>query len=233
VTRIPALRDELVEAAERHFEPVPQRRGSKRARKSLLLAAAFTIGTVGTAGAVLSVTGVVGQDPSRPVPAVRAEERSGMTRTRAPRLLAVGVLPNTGRVELVGYRMRGYAGRGELLCLDIAQPDGRRAGGCDNGLPGRAAGTLPSGSGPSEERRQLAVGATSEPASSVTVTYKTGERRASAKALLLPVSEGPASSVGISAFVYYVAELPSGATEAVARAHDERGNALWQAAFGD
>lgn len=231
MTHLPQLHDELVRAAREHFPAQPTRRRFGRARRSVVLAVAVSLGSVASAGAVLVASGVVGGDPSTTVPRVGGEERSGMTRTRAPRVLAVADLPQTGPIELIGYRMRGYGGRGELLCLDVAQASGSRAGGCDRDLPGRAAGLLGTRAGGVTGPR-LAVGATSDDAvASVDVRYRRDGRDEVVRALVMPVEQRLAEEVGSSAFLYYVAELPNDATGAVVVARDSGGNDLWRAAF--
>ncbi len=155
-----------------------------------------------------------------------------MTRTRAPRVLAVAKLERTGRVELIGYRMRGYGGRDDLLCLDLAGRGGERAGGCDAGLPGRAAGTLALGTGGVEMPR-LAVGVVTDAVDAVELRYSRDGRTDVAKAVLLNVSPSLARDVGTEAFTYYIAELPSEATGAVAVGRDGDGDSIWRAAFTD
>lgn len=219
---LPELRDELVAAAERSSAArrrswVPRRRGAA------LAAVVLGLSAVGTASAVLVETGVLGGAPSRPVPRVVGEEAAGMERVREPRVLGLANVPGVGRVELVGYAMRGYGGKGTLQCLDVAFPDGTRSGGCDASLPGRLAGVLSPGPGAD---RSVAVGATREPVSRVTVNY-TDERGESgeASAQLLSVDAGPDAAQ----FVYYLAPIPVGARALSATALDAGGKHVWTA----
>jgi len=230
MTLLPQLQDELVASARQHFAPHPEHRWTAHSRRFTLLAVSVLLTSVTTASAVLLATGVVGGAPSRPVPRVGSEERSGMARTRAPRVLAVAQVPLTGRIELIGYRTRGFGGHGELLCLDLAQATGTTSGACDSSLPPRAAGLVGTGSR-GTRRPRLAVGATTEDAQSVDVFYDHAGRHMVAKALLLPVTRELAAGVGTSAFTYYLAEVPADAKRFAAVARDSMGRKLWRAAF--
>lgn len=233
MTHLPDLRDELIAAAARTSPSVPRRGGTRPQRRTLALSVAFTLGLAGTAGAFFVAAGVVGSRPTAPVPAVPAEEASGMTRTRTPRIVATGELPRSGRVELVGYTMRGYSGRGELLCLDVVLQDASRHGGCDRSIPGRAAGLIGTGNARSPGP-VLAVGATRQKIASIDVTFTTGGRRHRQSALLLEVSQEQARRLALAAgsFVYYISELPPRATRAVAVARSSDGEQLWRTRFG-
>lgn len=226
---LPDLRDELVAAAAR---PAPRSlvHRARRQRRTVMLAAAMTLALSGTAGAVLIAAGVVGGEPTTPVPEVRGEQASGMTRTRAARIVATATLPSSGPIEIVGYTMRGYGGRGELICVDVAMRDGTKAGGCDFGIPARAAGLLGTRVGGSPGPK-LAVGATRAPASSVDVRFSVAGEQRVRRAEVLNVTEDSAQALGTSPFSYYVAELPAEAEQAVATARDEQGNQIWAHQF--
>ena len=232
MTRLPGLRDELVAAARRgrgdHRKP-PR----PRSRSWVLLATtAACVATAGTAAAVVVTTGAVGQRPSAPYRPVAAEEQAGMRRERAPVVLATTRLSDGATAQLVGYRMRGYAGRGELLCLDLSVSGGSRGGGCDSKLPGRANGLLGTTDAAGRPVGSVAVGATRSQITKVTVSYRRHGRRARTSALLLPVSSRAAALVGARRFTYYAAELPDAARPITAVALAADGTRRWSASFG-
>jgi hypothetical protein len=224
MTRLPEVRDELVAAAARRAAGSGAARG---ARRSALIAAVLALLVAGTAAAALVATGVVGGAPSVPFARVEGEEALGMRRTAAPVVLGVATLGGGRRVEVVGYRMRGLRGRGELLCIDLlVLPDGRRSGGCADGPPGRATGMTGLGSveapGP-----VLATGATRAAVRSVAVRFRGGRRPAT----LVPVTPRLAARLRTVPFTFYVAELPPGARPVSATARAPDGAVAWRARF--
>jgi hypothetical protein len=230
MSHLPQLQDELVRAASSHFATVAKPSALARSRRTLALAALLMFGTVGTASAVLVATGTIGGPPSRPVPSVEAEERSGMKRTDEPRTIGTAELPTLGRLELVGYRMRGYGGHGELLCLDVLLlGDGTRAGGCDHELPGRTAGTLAAG-GPAAATPRMAVGSTAEHIDSISVHFVADGHPMTVAAEIITVPSNVASDLQAPAFTYYVAEIPATATKEIAEARLD-GKEVWRASF--
>lgn len=227
MSRLPAVHDELVSAAHRRASGAGGLSG-RRTRRTLLLAAAITVLLAGTAGAVLVATGREGGAPSVPYPPVEGEERVGMLRTRAPAVLGGGSLPGGGRFELVGYRMRGYAGKGDLLCLDVVVlPKGTSAGGCDSRLR-RARGTIGLGTR-AEPGPKLAVGETRTDVTTVDLRYRTAGTQRSRRAALIEVPTAVAARVGEEPFAVYVGPLPSDARDIVAVAEGRDGRPLWRA----
>lgn len=230
MSHLPQLRDELVQAADRHFAATARPSTLARSRRALLAAALLMFGTLGTASAVLVATGVIGGPPSRPVLRVAAEERSGMKRIGEPRTFGIAELPTLGRLELVGYRMRGYGGRGELLCLDVLLlGDESRSGGCDPELPGRAAGFLAAG-GRAGENPRMAVGATAERIDAVTVRFLEDGRPRTVAAETIAVPASVASALREPPFTYYIAEVPPSVSAWTAEAR-RSGRTVWRASF--
>jgi hypothetical protein len=231
MSRIPALKGELVAAAGRRSNsPREQRRGPARtSRRALLIAALILLVLAASAGAVL--TGVVGGSPTAPFPRIAGEERSGMVRTRSPLVLGVADIPDVGHVELVGYRMRGYHGQDELTCFDLALPDGSKSGACGVGLPGEAAGIQglsPASGAPS---KKLAMGLGGAEVDSVVVRFGVGDRRGSSAAVVMHVPASVGNRLGAGAFAYYIGVIPAGARDVVAEASDAHGSALWRGRF--
>lgn len=230
MSHLPQLQDELVQAADRHFAAAARPSTLARSRRALVATALLMFGTVGTASAVLVATGVIGGPPSRPVPRVAAEERSGMKRLGGPRTIGIAELPTLGRLELVGYRMRGYGGHGELLCLDVLLlGEESRSGGCDTELPGHAAGILAAG-GPAGENPRMAVGATAERIDSVTVRFIEDGRPKTVAAETITVPADVASALREPPFTYYIAEVPPSVSDWTAEAR-RGGHEVWRASF--
>ena len=231
MTLLPDLKDELLGAAARRARVGPRSRGP-RSPRALLVTAALTLGVAATAGATLVATGVVGGKPTAPYRRVAGEERVGMRRTHAPLVFGVADLPTTGRVEVVGYTMRGFRGRGELLCVDLALPDGSRGGGCNRGLPARAGGLQGTGSTRDANAPRLASGATrAGGVARIAVRYRVRGRPATASAILIRVPPDLAARLGTRRFLFYVAEIPSAARAVSAAARDARGRTVWRARF--
>ena len=224
---LPELRDELVAAANRMGTGELSHAPGRRSRRALLLAATFALGLTGTAGGVLVATGVVGGEPSVPFPRVSGEEDVGMSRTGAPVVLGVARMPTVGRVEIVGYRMRGYRGRGELLCVDLVLPDGSKGGGCDYGLPARARGLQATGTG----TPKLAGGAASREVARVSVRFRRRGTTQAARARLVRVPAAVAARLRTRPFAYFLAEVPARTRSFVAVARDRRGAVAWTARF--
>lgn len=232
MTLLPNVRDELVAAAARRAIPGeagPTRR--RRSRRTTALALAFSLTVAGTAGAALVATGVVGGKPSVSYPRIAGEENVGMMRTHAPVVLGVAQMPTVGTVELVGYRMRGYAGRGSLLCVDMVLPSGSKSGGCDSGLPARAHGVVGTGLTRESNAPKLVTGAANGGISRVTVHYRLGRRDASATAVLIRVPARVAARLDTKPFVYFIAELPKAARSPIAVAQKPTGAVAWTARF--
>lgn len=228
MTRLPELRDELAAAASRrHARALPARRSGR----VVLLAAAVLLALTATAGAVAVLTGVVGGEPSAPYPRIAGEEDAGMVRTKSPVVLAVSRLPSGERVELVGYRMRGLGGKGELLCLDLLRADGTMGGGCDYEVREGVRGLIGTGTtrqpGPT-----LAVGLSRSPVAGVDIKYRTATGRTGTRAAtLLRVPAEVARRLGADAFTYYIGELPPRVQTATAVGRDGAGRRLWRSRF--
>ena len=226
MTRVPDLRDELVAAAARQADSSHR---ANRTVRALALAAILAVAVATSAAGVLRVTGVLGGDPSAPYPPVPGEEDVGMVRERRPVILGITTLPRSGRVELVGYRIRGFQGRGELLCVDLVFADRTKSGACDRRLPRRASGTptVSTARGTSK----LALGAFDGVADRVDVAYRHGARSRVRRATVIEITATPAARVGASAFSYYIAELPPSARPTMAIARTASGRPLWRARF--
>jgi hypothetical protein len=233
MSRIPLLKDELVNAATRmSASPVAARRKPLRAsRRALLIAALLLLALVATAGAVAVLTGVVGGPPSAPYPRIGGEERSGMVRTKSPIVLGVADVPGSGRIELVGYHIRGYHGHGELVCVDLALPDGSKSGTCDAGLPGEASGLRGSSATSVPPPRKLATGVGGTDVARVAVRFDEGAGSGASTAVVMHVPADVGDRLGVGAFTYYIAVIPARARSFVAEASDARGRRLWRAQF--
>ena len=231
MTLLPDLQRELVRTAERRAAAPSPRPARRRPWHTALLAAAITATVAGTAGAVLVETGVVGGEPSVPYPRVEGEERVGMTRTHAPVVLGVATMPTVGRVEVVGYRMRGLRGRRSLLCVDLVLPNRNKGGGCTYGPPPRAFGVQGTGLSRNSDAPKLVTGAASRRVERVTVRYRVGGRRAASAAVLVRVPATVATRLDANPFVFFVAELPDAARSPVAIARDRDGDVAWAARF--
>lgn len=230
MTRLPHLRDELVAAAARLATPVAAPR-PRRARRTWLLAAGFAVLLAGSAGAALLSAGVLGGRPSAPYPRVQAEEETGMARTRQPVVLGAGSLPGGSRFELVGYRMRGYGGRGDLLCLDLLLlPKSTSSGSCGP-RSRRALGTIGTGTRDDPGPR-LAVGIAAPGVVAVDVRWR-GKEDDRRRATLVRVPDALAARLKEDPFIYYIAIVPPQARDIVAVALDRDGATLWRAAFSD
>lgn len=213
MTILPSLQSDLVTAAGR------RRLRVRGARRMALFAVVFGTTVAGTAAAAV-IAGIIGGPPSRPVPRVAAEEQAGMRRTTEPRLLGrLRLAADTGAVELIGYRMKGYRGRGSLLCLDLANPDGTRSGGCSPDLPGQRRGLIGRLLGPIPDGPSAAVGVTRTETRHVTVRYLAAGQWHAVNAKLVRVPASLAATLQTKPFTYYAALIPTSATGASATVH--------------
>ena len=228
MTLLPDVQRELVRAAERRASAPSPRPARRPPWHTALLAAAITATVAGTAGAVLVETGVVGGEPSVPYPRVPGEERVGMERTSAPRVLGVVTVRGVGRVEVVGYRMRGYGGRGRLLCLDLVLPDRRTSGSCSPGPPPRVAGRTSTRLTRDDVGPDLILGSAATSVHSVVVRDR-GSSDPGVTAQMIALAGPVARRLRVRPFKLYVAALASDRRRltTVARAPD--GEVIWQA----
>ena len=227
MTVLPGLEEQLTRAAARRSVPVRSGQ-TRRSGRTILLAAALVLVLGATAGAVLVGTGVVGGAPSAPYPRLTGEEQAGMKRTSTPVVLAVRGIAGVGRVEVVGYRMQGYRGRGELLCLDVALSDGRRSGGCRSDMPGHVVGRsgtgLRHGVGSSPD---LILGATRAPVTQVEIRRPSGTLVVAVP--LAPIGAELARRLQTEPMRLYVAPVPPGSRGLVAVGRAASGRAVWRA----
>lgn len=222
MTRLPQLRDALVDAAERQIRPA-------RARRSLhawWIGASLSLAVAGTAGAVAIVTGTVGGTPSRTYP---EKDEYGNRFPAAPVVIATGDISN-GRIEVVAYRMRAPYGGKSLLCVDVGIVGEGSGGSCNPGLPRRAAGSTGTGS-VDEPGPTLAPGATTASVARIKVTFTHKGDIRSRDATLHPVRQDIAKRLKVQPFTYYTAELPPRARPRRASAYDRAGTRIWRAEF--
>lgn len=231
MTLLPEVQSELVAAAERRAVRSAPRSTRRRSGRTLLVAATVVLTAAGTASAVLVATGVVGGRPSVPYPRIAGEESSGMVRTRTPVVLGVARLPVTGRVEVVGYTMRGFQGRGTLLCVDLVLPNGSKGGACSRDVPARASGLGGTGDSRNSRAPKLATGAAEPEAHSVEVRFRRDGSDVTRRAVLVSVTAKVTARLGTRPFGYYLAEVPSSVRSFVAVARTQRGDVLWRARF--
>lgn len=221
MTRVPQLRDALVEAAERRM---PARK--RRSLHSWWIGAGLSLAVAGTAGAVAIVTGTVGGAPSQPYP---ERDEFGNRFPNAPVVIGTDQI-KTGRIEVIAYRMRSPGKGRDLLCVDIAGPDSGRGGSCNTGLPRRASGIRGTGM-VGEPSPTLATGATTAPVSRIEVSYARNGDTGTRTAALHPVRSEIAKQLETKPFTYYTAALPPQAQPLRATAYDETGRTLWRARF--
>lgn len=213
MTILPSLQSDLVAAARR------RNLRSRTPRRAALLVLVLGTAVAGTATAAV-ITGVLGGPPRTPVPRVSAEERAGMMRTRDPRVLGRLQLGTSAQpVELIGYRMKGYRGQGSLLCLDLANPNGTRSGGCSPDLPIQRRGLIGRLLGPDPDGPSIAVGATRVATRQVTIRYRADGRWREVSAELLQVPKALAAGLQTEPFTYYAAPIPASASVVSAIVH--------------
>jgi hypothetical protein len=182
MTQLADLERELVAAATRRAPSAEGARGRRallgRPWSTPVVVAFLALAVAATGTAVAALTGVVGGPPTTTFPRVHGEERSGMVRTTDPYVMGVANVAGVARIELVGYRMRGYKGHGILNCLDLALPNGIKGGACDAGLSGEAGGIM--GTGAEAGRPiNLATGVGDTDVARVVVHFRVGPDRAS------------------------------------------------------
>jgi hypothetical protein len=228
VSVTPPLSDELVEAAGRR----PSRHGLLRrlrlpGRRSggVLAFGAGIVLAGGTATAVLMTRGEVGGEPSLPYGREAPEADIGVHYETRPVVLATGRAPDGERFELVGYQQSDRWGT--ELCIDVTFPELGWGHGCANDYyPAHR-----SSSGRGHPTR--VEGATPADTKQVVVHYTVHGRNGASQATLVQVddrevieqirADGP--------FGFYLATLPEGAENILAKGFDEDGGPQWRAVF--